>query len=69
MVTKKAIEFALKLINLVSSNNNTWQFIMKTVASPESSQLIMTAATESLSIFWEGYWKCGDRPLSMIVCE
>ena len=69
MVTIKAIEFALKLINLVSLNNNTWQFIMKTVASPESSQLKMTAATESSSIFWEGYWNCGDSPLSTIVCE
>ena len=29
MVTKKAIEFALNLMNLVSSNNNNQQFIRK----------------------------------------
>jgi len=28
----------------------------------------MEAATESLSIFWEGYWICRDSLLNMIVC-
>jgi hypothetical protein len=39
VVTKKAIEFLLYLMNLISSNNNNQQFIRKIVAFPESSQL------------------------------
>jgi len=39
MVTKKTLEFALHLMNLLSSNNNSPQFIKKIVASSESSQL------------------------------
>jgi len=39
MITKKTIEFALRLMNLLSSSNNNLHFIREIVASPESSQL------------------------------
>ena len=69
MVIKKAIEFALDLMNLISSNSNNQQFIRNSVASSESSQLKKNGSSyRSLSIFWEEYWICWDSPLNMIVC-